>query len=134
MANDRALEFSTNHRTLEVYKKANSFTLKTIKMSDSIPKHMLRSNREHIQNQIFRSSTSITANMVEGCSCGYLNSMIHQFNIAAGSCTETIQWIQTLHGLGYINDEVCTELISEGEEVLKLTYGYLKYLKRKNLN
>jgi four helix bundle protein len=71
-------------RELKVWEKAHQLTLLAYKLTDTFPKHELFG----LTSQIRRCSSSIPANIAEGC--GHLgNSEFHRFlQIACGSANE----------------------------------------------
>jgi four helix bundle protein len=86
-------------RELKVWEKAHAMTLHSYRLTENFPKQELFG----LANQIRRCSSSIPANIAEGC--GRLgNSELHRFlQIACGSASELEYHLLLARDLGYIS-------------------------------
>jgi four helix bundle protein len=85
-------------RKLKVWEKAHLLTLQAYRITEAFPKHELG-----LASQIRRCSSSIPANIAEGC--GRLgNSELHRFlQIACGSASELEYHFLLARDLGYMS-------------------------------
>jgi len=88
-------------RELKVWEKAHEIALRSYRLTEGFPKHELFG----MASQIRRCSTSIPANIAEGC--GRLgNSELHRFlQIACGSTNELEYHLLLALDLGYLSAE-----------------------------
>jgi four helix bundle protein len=88
-------------RKLQVWQKAHAMTLRSYRLTESFPRHELFG----LSSQIRRCSSSIPANIAEGC--GRLgNTELHRFlQIACGSASELEYHFLLARDLGYISGE-----------------------------
>ena len=87
-------------RELKVWTKAHEVTLESYRATETFPKHELFG----LANQIRRCSSSIPANIAEGC--GRVgNTEFHRFlQIACGSANELEYHFLLARDLGYISE------------------------------
>lgn len=99
------------------YTKAKEFALRIIKMCK-----FLRSNgTDYIMlKQVWRSGTSIGANIAEAQYAESVADFIHKLNIAQKECNETRYWIELLYEAGDINESMFCSLNDDCTELLKL--------------
>lgn len=69
------------------------FSLEIIKYSELLEKH----KRYNLSNQLFRSGTSIGANVNEAQSCESRADFIHKMKVAAKEAEETKYWLILCH-------------------------------------
>lgn len=84
-----------------------------------------------LKDQIRRSSVSITSNIAEGYERETTKEFIRFLYIAKGSAGELKSQIYLAYDLNYINEVEFEELIAKINEVSKLIFGFIKYLKTK---
>jgi len=86
-------------RELKVWKKAHEMTLQSYRLTEIFPKHELFG----LASQIRRCSSSIPANIAEGC--GRVgNTELHRFlQIACGSASELEYHLLLARDLGYLS-------------------------------
>jgi four helix bundle protein len=86
-------------RELKVWEKAHEITLRSYRFTETFPKHELFG----LASQIRRCSSSIPANIAEGC--GRLgNTELHRFlQMACGSASELDYHFLLAQDLGYIS-------------------------------
>lgn len=88
-----------NYKDLKVWEKAHCFTLKVYEITKNFPKEELYS----LTNQIRRASSSIPANIAEGCGKISQNDFADYLNIALGSSNEAEYFLILGKDLGYLN-------------------------------
>jgi four helix bundle protein len=90
-----------NYKNLNVWKKAHALVLALYKETDGFPKTELY----HLISQIRRASTSIPANLAEGCGKFTQPDFARYIQIALGS-THEVEYLTFLsHELGYLKDD-----------------------------
>ncbi len=82
-----------NYKGLIVWQKAHALTLKSIKFADSIKRSYAS---DIIIKQLIRASSSIGANIAEGCGRNEGKEYIRFLQISFGSTNEVDNWINVL--------------------------------------
>src|SRR6266436_1183766 len=103
-------------RELKVWERGHKLTLTSYKITSAFPKHELFG----LTSQIRRCSSSIPANIAEGC--GRLgNAELHRFlQIACGSANEMEYHLLLAKDLGYLNEETYLILDQQLAEVKRM--------------
>jgi four helix bundle protein len=83
-----------------------------------------------LNQQLRRSSTSISANIAEGYGRFYYQDNVRFCYTARGSLEEVLSHLTFAHEMNFISDELYKELASEGDEIDKMLNGYISYLKK----
>ncbi len=108
-------------RELKVWERGHKLTLTSYKITSAFPKHELFG----LTSQIRRCSSSIPANIAEGC--GRMgNAELHRFlQIACGSVNELEYHLLLARDLGYLSqpvyDSTCKELLDLKRMLVALT-------------
>ncbi|MCX7881209.1 MAG: four helix bundle protein [Patescibacteria group bacterium] len=95
----------------EFIKRLINLSIKVIKFSESIKKHIIFYS---ILDQLVRSTTSIGANVIEAKSSSSTKDYIHYFETALKSANETKYWIYIIQNI--VNEE---NLVKQSNEILK---------------
>lgn len=95
-----------NYKDLKVWEKAHAFTLHVYGITKLFPKDELYS----LTNQLRRASSSIPANIAEGCGKNSQLELAHFLNIALGSANEAEYFILLSKDLNYLSLEKHNEL------------------------
>jgi len=106
-----------NYKDLKVWQKAHQLTLNFYKESKSFPKDELYS----LSNQLRRSTSSIPANIAEGCGKNTQLDLARFLNIALGSANESEYFILLSKDLDYLsidNYAVLSDQVNEVKEML----------------
>ncbi|MER3464892.1 MAG: four helix bundle protein [Chitinophagaceae bacterium] len=91
-----------NYKELKVWEKAHHFTLKVFEMTKYFPKDEIY----NLTNQLRRISSSIPANIVEGCGKNSQAEFTHFLNIALGAASEAEYFLILSKDLNYLpNDD-----------------------------
>ncbi len=103
-------------RELQVWDKSHKLTLRSYRLTESFPKHELFG----LASQIRRCSSSIPANIAEGC--GRIgNSELHRFlQIACGSANELEYHFLLARDLAYISGPDHVEIEKQLLEMKKM--------------
>jgi four helix bundle protein len=112
---------------LEVWKRAKDFALKIYR--EVLP--LLPPEEKYgLNQQLRRSSTSVSANIAEGYGRFYYKDNVRFCYNARGSLEETLSHLVFCQEMGFIPQEVYKSFEQEGEEIGKMLNGYISYLKK----
>jgi len=84
----------------------------------------------NLNQQLRRSSTSISANIAEGHGRFYYQDNVRFCYIAHGSLDETFSHLVFCAEVNFIPADLYKELEAEGEEIEKMLSGYIAFLKK----
>lgn len=114
-------------KRLQVWVRAKDFALAVYKRV--LP---LFPNEEkwNLNQQLRRSSLSISANIAEGYGRFYYQDNVRFCYYARGSLEETLSHLIFAFEADFIPEELYKELEREGEEIDKMLNGYIGYLKK----
>ena len=109
----------------DVYVIARSFAIRIV----NLYKFLKEEKGEFIMSkQVFRSGTSIGANVFEGKNAQSRPDFSSKMNIALKEATETAYWLDLLHETKFINDEMfvaieddCNKIIAILTKIVKAT-------------
>ncbi|MFC1517565.1 four helix bundle protein [Candidatus Margulisiibacteriota bacterium] len=90
----------------------------------------LLKNDFSLKNQMRRSSISIMANIAEGFARKGDKEFAQFLYISRGSSCELKNYVYTCLDINYINKNTFTELLDQINEVEKIIYGLIKYLRK----
>ena len=99
------------------YVKAKAFAIRIIKMCKFLRKNGVE---PYTLKQIWRSGTSIGANIAEAQYAESLADFTHKLNIAQKECKETCYWLDLLYEIGDINEKTFESLNGDCTEILKM--------------
>lgn len=102
-----------NYKDLKVWEKAHLFTLSVYEKTKLFPKEELYS----LTNQLRRASSSVPANIAEGCGKNTKGEFAHFLNIALGSANEAEYFLILSKDLKYLTEEIFIQLYNLINEV-----------------
>ena len=114
-------------KRLKVWERAKDFAVKIYKQVLPL---LPQEEKWSLNQQIRRSSTSISANIAEGHGRFYYQDNVRFCYNARGSLEETLSHLIVCFEAGLIAETVYKELESEGEEIEKMLNGYIAFLKK----
>lgn len=114
-------------KRLKVWVKAKDFA---IKIYTQVLPLLPAEEKWNLNQQLRRSSLSISANIAEGYGRFYYQENVRFCYIARGSLEETLSHLVFAFEAKYIPVTLYKELESEGEEIDKMLNGYISYLKK----
>lgn len=88
-------------------------------------------NEKIVANQIYRSGTSIGANIAEGQFAQSEADMINKFSIALKEAGETEYWLNNLFKRGIIEEKGYISMLNDNTELIKMLVTSIKTLKGK---
>ena len=113
-----------------ICEKSYSFAIRIVKLNKYLKEH----KREYIlSNQVFRSGTSIGANIEEALGGQSDKDFVNKLSIAYKEARETQYWIRLLNDSGYLTNEQAQSLLVDCEELLKII-GSIQITMRKKSN
>jgi len=112
---------------LKVWVKAKDFALK---IHDQLLPLLPAEEKWNLNQQLRRSSLSISANIAEGYGRFYYQENIRFCYIARGSLDETLSHLVFAVEAKYIPSPIFQQFELEGDEIDKMLNGYIAYLKR----
>ncbi len=110
-------------------KKSEAFATRIVKL------YQYLINEKHetvISKQIYRSGTSIGANVAESEHAQSGIDFTHKLSISLKEANETRYWLNTLHNSNYIDDTGFNSMKEDVEELIRILVSSIKTMKRKN--
>ena len=102
-----------NYKDLKVWEKSHHFTVAVYDCTRSFPKEELYG----LTNQLRRASSSIPANIAEGCGKNSKAEFAHYLNIALGSANEAEYFLILSKDLHYLSTEIFSDFIDKINQI-----------------
>ena len=112
-------------RDLKVWEKGQSLTLAVYRTTATFPSE----ERYGLTGQIRRSSSSIPANIAEGCGRNGDVELTRFLVIASGPASELDYHLHLAHDLDLLGTRECGELTREVTEVKRMLTSFIQKLK-----
>ena len=106
-----------------VQDKSIAFAGRIIKLHEFLVKEK---KEFHISKQIYKSGTSIGANITEALKGQSKKDFIAKMYIAYKEAGETEFWIKSLLNAGHINDTQSKSILADCEEIIKILTKVIK--------
>jgi four helix bundle protein len=106
-----------NYQDLIFYQKARQVAKEVNTLIKSWPKTM---QSQEISRQLFRSATSVGANIAEGHGRHQGTEYVHYLIIARASANETEHWLHTAQDCGLGSNEKVDEILKLNNEVVRM--------------
>ena len=116
-----------NFTDLEVYKESRQLR---ISISNLVKTKFPNEEKYKLNDQILRSSRSVTANIAEGFGRFYFKENIQFCRISRGSLNETLEHLITAFDEKYLNEEELMNFKIKIDSCGKLLNGYINHLKK----
>ena len=108
--------------------KSEAFARRIIKLYH----FLIKSKHENVMSkQIYRSGTSIGANIAESKNAQSPADFISKLSIALKESDETEYWLKNLHQTGIINDIEFESLHNDNIEITKMLTSSIKTIKKR---
>ena len=114
-------------KRLKVWVRAKDFALK---IYEQILPLLPTEEKWNLNQQLRRSSLSISANIAEGYGRYYYQDNVRFCYLARGSLEETLSHLVFAFEAKHIPEELYNKFESEGEEIDKMLNGYIAFLKK----
>ena len=90
-------------------------------------KYLMSEKKEFIMSkQVFRSGTSIGANICEALQGISKADFIAKMSISLKEAAETDYWLRLLHRTGYIDENMANSIIYDCQELIKMLIAIIK--------
>ena len=125
----------TNHKQqvkasthpIDLEQRVADFTARVIGVCEKLPDRM---GSRHLQDQLFRSATSVAANYAEACVPESRKDFAHKMGVALKELVETRMWIRITSKKEYIKPDLLVNLMEELEELVKIFHSSIKTARR----
>ena len=111
------------------YILAEAFALKIVDLEKYLREEM---RERRMSDQIFRSATSIGANISEAVYAESISDYIHKLSISQKEANETLYWLRLLYKTKYIDDIRFSELYNDCQELLRVITKVILSVRRNN--
>lgn len=118
----------TGYRDLVFYQKSQNVVKGVNELIKTWPKTM---QSQIVSHQLFRSSTSVGANIAEGHGRHQGREYIHYLTIAQGSANEVDHWLHTAIDCQFSQKEKVLDLIEVNNEVRKMLSVTIRTLEKR---
>jgi len=106
-----------------------AFTLRIIKLH----KYLIGEKKEYVMSkQVYKSGTSIGANITEALYGESKKDFIHKMSIALKEANETEYWLVSLHQSNYLTEKQFESIKSDCLELIKLLTSII-FTSKKNM-
>ena len=110
-----------------LYELSKKFALRVIKLYE----YLNEEKKEHIiSNQIYRSGTSIGANIAESIHAQSKADFVSKLNISLKEATETKYWLELLHDSEKINDIEFESIVNDLNIIIGTLVNSIKKMKK----
>ena len=93
-------------------------------------RYLTEDKKEYIMSkQVFRSGTSISANVCEGMQGVSKADFVAKLSISLKEACETVYWLRLLHRTGYIEGKIFNSIIGDCQELIRLLTSIIKTTK-----
>ena len=106
--------------------KSENFTTRIIKLYQYLSE---TKHERTISNQIYRSGTSIGANIAESINAQSRADFISKLSIALKEANETEYWLKSLYNGNFIDEKGFKSMFNDNEELIKMLVKSIKKLK-----
>ena len=125
----------TNHKSqmkasahpIDLEQRVADFAARVIGVCEKLPDRM---GSRHLQDQLFRSATSVAANYAEACVPESRRDFAHKMGVALKELVETRMWSRIIAKREYIKPELLVNLMAELEELVKIFHSSIKTARR----
>ena len=114
-----------DYNKLDVYKRAIEYSVNIYKFSTELPEN----EKYGLISQMRRAVSSIALNISEGAGCNSNKEFSIFINYAYRSCNEVLTCLELISKLGLSKSQKINELQTEGIEISRMIYSFLKRLK-----
>ena len=112
-----------------IAKKSFAFSVRTV----NLYRYLSEQKKEYvISKQIYKSGTSIGANIAEAQRAQSTADFVAKMKIALKEANETQYWLQLLHETGYISDKEFESVHDDLLEILKILTAICKHYPQSN--
>ena len=115
-----------SYRDLKVWQRAKAFAVEIYRATDSFPQR----EQYGLTDQIRRAAVSIPSNIAEGHIRQSDKVFTNHLDIALGSAAELDTQLEIALNIGYLQPQVYQTIVGELQEIMMMTRGLIKAVKR----
>ena len=101
---------------------------------EDLHKKLLAAREQVVSKQIYRSGTSIGANISETVFAESKADRLHKIRIALKEANETKYWLNILHNTKYLTDDEFNSLLNDCHELIYILAAIVRTLSSKSDN
>ncbi|MCD8291971.1 MAG: four helix bundle protein [Prevotella sp.] len=116
-----------------ISEKAALFNRRLIKMVDYLQSKKIDKKGRGMLDQVFRSGTSIAANVAEAQFAQSRPDFISKMQIALKEANETENWLTTLYDAKYLSKEEYNSIFHDNDEIISILVKIVKTAKENEL-
>ena len=110
--------------------KSYHFAIKIVKMFLHFTENDWK--LQTIYKQVLRSGTSISANVHESVFAQSPSDFASKLHIALKEANETMNWLNLLHDIDYLDDKAFESMAADCSEIIALLVASIKTIKNNN--
>ena len=99
-----------------IRKKAMDFSVRMFHLNE----YLVKQKKYSIADQVFRSGTSIGANVSEAIRAESEADFVHKYSIALKEAEETLYWLELAYHVELLDEKLYKSLKSDCEELIKI--------------
>ena len=111
----------------DLEQRVADFAARVITVCENLPDRM---GSKHLQDQLFRSATSVAANYAEACVPESRKDFAHKMGVALKELVETRMWLRIISNKRYVKPENLVSLMCELEELVKIFHSSIQTARR----
>lgn len=117
-----------NYNMMTVQEKSMDFAVRCV----NLYRYLSEEKREYIMSkQVYRSGTSVGANIRESRNAQSTADFISKLNVALKEADETQYWLELLFRTGYISDQEFTSINKDIDDIISMLTSSVKTTKQK---
>lgn len=113
-----------------VREKAMDFSIRMYHLNE----FLIEKRKFAIADQVFRSGTSIGANIAEAVRAESNSDFVHKYSIAMKEAEETRYWLELTYRVGLLDEKLYHSLRDDCDELIKLGTSIILSMLRKIKN
>jgi len=121
------MEKVKTHKDLDVWKKAIDFTTEIYMVTKSFPSD----EKYGLVSQVRRAAISVSSNIAEGAARNSKKEFVQFLYVALASASELDTQLIISRNLGYIEKTQLEELSAAINDISKMLFGLIRFLKKK---
>lgn len=122
-----AIEAKKMRNSIDTEQRVADFAARVIAACESLPN---RVGSQHLQDQLFRSATSVAANYAEACVPESRRDFAHKMGVSLKELVETRIWLRIIAKRRHVKPELLLALMDELEELVKIFHASIKTARR----
>ena len=115
------------YKDLDIWKQSRKFCVPIYKITSQFPTE----EKFGLDGQLRRDSVSVPSNIAEGSAKSSDKHFLVFLETSLGSCFEMETQLLVSYDLGFINEEILSELLQQLESNIQMISKFMSYLKSK---